>query len=85
MFSSNYAASQGAIKELKMYLNMKRSEFGDNFPQIVYVEWFVSSVLQRAIEAQGLLEAWRDPRQHAVFGAWVVAEWCGAIKPTTIR
>jgi lambda family phage portal protein len=83
MFSSNYAASQGAIKELKIYLNMRRTDYSENFNQPVYVEWFVSSVLQRAIEAQGLLEAWRDPRQHDVFGAWVMAEWCGAIKPTT--
>jgi capsid protein len=81
-FDSNYAASQGAVNEYKIYLNMKRSDYGADLPQPVYVEWLISSVLQRQITAAGFLEAWRDPLQHDIYGAWIASDWCGAIKPS---
>jgi len=35
------------------------------------------------INAPGFLEAWRDPKQYDVFGAWISVEWYGSIKPST--
>lgn len=82
-FSNNYSASQAAINEFKMFLNKERTDFGHDFCQPVYVEWLISETLLGAIEAPGLLEAWRDPSKYDVFGAWVDSDWSGAIKPST--
>jgi capsid protein len=82
-FQNNYSASQAAINEFKIYLNRVRYQFGEEFCHRVYVEWLLSEVLQGGIEANGLLEAWRDPRRADIFGAWTLAEWCGHIKPST--
>ncbi len=80
-FSSNYSASQAAINELKMYLNVVRTAFGEDFCQPIYTEWLLCEVLSQKIEAPRLLESWRDARQYDVFGAWTAADWSGHIKP----
>jgi capsid protein len=80
-FSSNYSASQAAINEFKTYLNKSRTTFGENFCEPAYQEWLVGEVLAQRIEANGLVEAWRDPLQWAVLGAWMSSDWAGNIKP----
>lgn len=82
-FSNNYSASQAAINEFKIYLNKIWSEFGEDFCMPVYTEWMISEVLLRKIDAPGLVEAWRDPEQHDVLGAWLCTDWYGSIKPST--
>jgi lambda family phage portal protein len=82
-FSNNYSASQAAINEYCMTLNMKRMEIGETFDSPIYIEWLLSEVLLGSIKAPGLLEAWRDPREYQVYGAWVASDWTGAIKPST--
>lgn len=82
-FSSNYSASQAAINEFKNYLNKIRSEFGATFCKPIYQEWLISEVLSGKITANGFLAAWRDPLQYDIYGAWVMSEWSGAIKPST--
>lgn len=82
-FSNNYSASQAAINEFKIYLNKFWAEFGDGFCAPIYEDWLISEVLNSAIRAPGLLEAWRDPSEYAKFGAWVAADWLGSIKPST--
>ena len=83
-FSNNYSASQAAISEFKMYLNKFRADFGKSFCQPVYVEWLLSETLLRRIDAPGLIEAWRNMNdQYDKFGAWITADWSGAIKPST--
>lgn len=83
-FSNNYSASQAAISEFKMYLNRVRSDFGKSFCQPVYIEWLLSEVLLRRIDAPELLEAWRNMNdKYDIFGSWLAADWTGAIKPST--
>lgn len=82
-FSNNYSASQAAINEFKMYLNMKRMDIGSTFDQPIYVEWLINQVLVQKISAPGFLQAWRDPEKWDIFGAWIAADWSGAIKPST--
>jgi len=81
-FSSNYSASQAATNEFKIYLNRIWMEFGDDMCNPVYVEWLLSETLTQKIESPGLLEAWRDPMQYDVFGAWIATDWYGSIKPS---
>lgn len=81
-FQSNYSASQAAINEFKLGLNLERTNFGSQFCRPVYVEWFVAAVLNGRIVAAGFLEAWRDPAQYDTFGAWLSADWQGQIKPS---
>lgn len=80
-FSSNYSASQAAINEFKTYLNKSRTTFGENFCEPAYQEWLVAEVLAKRIDAPGLIEAWRDPLQWDVIGAWMSSDWAGNIKP----
>ena len=82
-FSNNYSASQAAINEFKIYLNKIRTRFGEEVCQPIYTEWLLAENLLGKIESPGLLQAWRDPRQYDIFTAWVMAEWSGAIKPST--
>lgn len=81
-FSSNYAASQAAMNEFKIYLNKVRAVFGDEFCQPIYNEVVINLALLGKIDAPGFLQSWRDPRQHDIFGAWLDVEWSGAIKPS---
>ncbi|HEY3497685.1 MAG TPA: phage portal protein [Polyangiaceae bacterium] len=80
-FSSNYSASQAAINEFKIYLNLVRTDFGEQFCKPIYVEWLIASVVSGKVKAAGLLEAFRDFSKHDVWGAWVAADWSGQIKP----
>ncbi len=82
-FSNNYSASQAAINEFKIYLNMRWSIEGDTFTGPIYQEWLLSETLLGKIKAPGLLEAWRNPQLYDIFGAWVCADWYGSIKPST--
>lgn len=82
-FSNNYSASQAAINEYKMAINRVWGDFGETFCQPIYTDWLLSEVLRGRIQADGLLDAWRDPQRQDVFGAWVSADWYGSIKPST--
>lgn len=82
-FSNNYSASQAAINEFKIYLNKVWSDWGETFCQPIYVDWLLSETLRGRIQAPGLLNAWRDPQQQDVFGAWIASDWYGSIKPST--
>ena len=82
-FSNNYSASQAAINEFKIYLNMIWSHFGETFNTPIYNEWLISETLSGKIQAPGLLDSWRDPKQYDVFAAWTNVEWYGSIKPST--
>lgn len=82
-FSNNYSASQAAINEFKIYLNLIWSDFGEAFCAPIYIEWLISDVLLQKVSAPGLLDAWRDPQEYDVFGAWTSADWYGSIKPST--
>lgn len=82
-FSNNYSASQAAINEFKNYLNQVRTEIGQAFCQPIYIEWLISEALNNRIIAPRLLDAWRNPAQYHIFGAWISAEWSGAIKLST--
>jgi capsid protein len=80
-FSNNYSASQAAINEYKMELNKLRTSFGENFCAPLYEEWLLAQTLTGKIQAQGLLESWRDVKQYDRYGAWVSCDWAGQIKP----
>ena len=80
-FQNNYSASRGATNEFKMYLERLRTGFGEEFNNPIYQDWTISEVLNNNIIALGLLEAWRDQAQWDRFGAWMLADWAGAIKP----
>lgn len=82
-FSNNYSASQAAINEFKIYLNKVWSDWGETFCTPIYVEWLISEVLLQKIDAPGLLESWRNPQQYDIFGAWILVDWYGSIKPST--
>jgi capsid protein len=81
-FSSNYSASQAAINEFKMFLNVKREWWGGMFCQPIYVDWLISEVLAGRVVAPQLLDAWRDPKMFDRLAAWLSADWSGAIKPS---
>jgi len=82
-FSSNYSASQGEINEFKMYLNKVRNILGESFLQPIYVEWLLSEILRGKVLSPGFLEAWRDPQQYDIWGAWTGSNWSGVVKPST--
>jgi capsid protein len=80
-FGSNYSASQAAINEFKTYLNKVRTAWGSSFCRPIYEEWLIAEVMNRRINASGLLDAWMDPALYDIYGAWVNSEWAGNIKP----
>lgn len=82
-FSNNYSASQAAINEFKIYLNKFWVSWGEEFCTPIYNEWLINEVLTGKIQAPGFLDAWRNPLMYDVFGAWVLTEWYGTIKPST--
>lgn len=82
-FSNNYSASQAAINEFKMYLNLIRSYFASQYCVPRYHEWLYNELLTGRVEAAGLLENWNDPSQYQLVGAWRCSDWTGAIKPST--
>jgi len=81
-FSSNYSASQAANNEFKSYLDRTRDGFGASFCQPIYIDFLTSEVSRQKISAPGLVESLSDPNQYDILGAWVNAEWSGAIKPS---
>lgn len=82
-FTNNYSASQAAINEFKIYLNMRWSDWGETFCTPIFTEVLISDVLLGKVEAAGLLEAWTDPAKWDIFGAWTSVAWYGSIKPST--
>lgn len=82
-FQKSYTAARGAVVEFKMFLDRKRASMGEGFKDPIYQEFVLSETLQGSITSPGLLEAWRDPQQWDKFGAWMLADWSGAIKPNT--
>lgn len=81
-FNNNYSASQAAINEFKMFLNVAREWWGGMFCQPIYIDWLISEVLAGRVVAPQLLDAWRDPALFDRLAAWVSADWSGAIKPS---
>lgn len=81
-FRNNYSASQAALNEFKIFLNNARAAWGAEFCQSIYTDWLLSETLTGRIQADRLLESWRDPSQYDRFAAWVSADWTGAIKPS---
>lgn len=91
-FSSNYSASKAAIQEFDMYLQKVRTNFGDAFCQPIYLEWLVCLLTTKRISdprprsgdtaIPGILTSWRDLTQRDVFGAWVMSDWSGQVKPS---
>lgn len=82
-FSNNYSASQAAINEFKIYLNWFWPWFGDQWCGPIFNEWLISEALTRRTNMPGFLEAWRDPSAFDVYGAWLLVDWYGSIKPST--
>lgn len=82
-FQNNYSASQAALNEFKIYLNPVRQWFGAQFLDPIYQEFLVGQVLTGRIQAPGLLESYNRRAAFETWGAWVQAEWCGQIKPST--
>lgn len=80
-FQNNYSASRGAVNEFKMYLERARTGFGEEFCDPIYQDWLISETMNASITSPGLLEAWRAPAMWDKFGAWMLADWSGAIKP----
>lgn len=80
-FSSNYAASKQANAEFSMFLDMQRTNITKQNDHPFYAEWLYIEVVKGNIEAQGLLEAWRDPNKYATKQAWCSSDWSGSIKP----
>ena len=83
-FNSNYSASQAATNEFKMFLNRVRFGLSDEFLNFIWEEWLlVESLDGRLDRGQEILIAWRERRRNYNFRAWVMADWAGAIKPST--
>lgn len=82
-FTNNYSASQAALNEFKAYLDLRWASWGETFCSPFYVDWLLSETLLGKNPERGILDAWRDPMQYDVFGAWIAADWYGSIKPTT--
>jgi len=80
-FQNNYSASRGAVNEFKMYLERIRTGFGEEFNDPIYQEFLVSETLNGSVDMPGFLDARRNPRLWYIYGAWVSADWSGAIKP----
>lgn len=80
-FQNNYSASRGAVNEFKMYLERIRTGFGEEFNDPIYQEYLVSETLNGSVDMPGFLDARRNPSLWYIYGAWVSADWSGAIKP----
>lgn len=80
-FQNNYSASRGAVNEFKIYLDRIRTGFGEEFNDPIYQEFLVSETLIGTTDTPGFLDARGNPSLWYVYGAWVSADWSGAIKP----
>ena len=65
-----------------MFITRDRRLFGIAFLQPIYCEWLIGEVLTDRIQADGFLEAWRNPKLYVEFGAWLRATWSGPVKPS---
>jgi capsid protein len=82
-FSSNYSASQAAINEVKMTINLKWGDFGETFCSPVLQDFMLAETLYGGLPDLGILEAWRQPGRYELYAAWTNTEWYGALKPST--
>lgn len=83
-FDKNYSASQAALNEFKMYLDVsRRTNLSVPFARPIYQDWLISEVQRGKIRAPGLIESVADPAKFDILGAWTNADWIGAVKPVT--
>lgn len=82
-YSSNYAASQMATNEFRMFLNKERTRIGGELCKPIYAEWFMSGVLTGRVKAKGFLQSLNVVvNNYAVRPSWLASDWSGAIKPS---
>ena len=79
-YSSNYSASVAEINEFTLFLDKEREDFSSQSNKKYYREWLLNMVMTGLIEAPGLLEAYRDPAQFLISGAWFSNSWTGIVK-----
>ncbi len=82
-FNSNYSASQAALNEFRIYLELRRVDFGEQSLSHVYSDWLLSEVLRGRVDAASLPAAAANLERFDIAAAWTCADWTGAIKPTT--
>ncbi len=82
-FNKNYSASQAAINEFEMYLGKERTNFGADYCDMLYQDWFLSMVLMNRIEAGSYLADMMDPVRWEYARAWTLSDWAGHVKPAT--
>lgn len=81
-FNANYSASQAAINEFKLLLDLERTDFGSDVCQVIFEDWILSEGILGLPEARQPLDAWRDGDRMRL-GAWLNADWAGQVKPST--
>ena len=79
-FGSNYAASKQATAEFNMFLDSERAATTVTNDQPLYKEWLYVEAVKGNIKAPGMVEAWNDPNQYALVGAWTQSDWSGSVK-----
>jgi lambda family phage portal protein len=82
-FNSNYSASQAALNEFTMYMQVVRPQIARGFTQPIYEDWLVASVRSGTISAPGFAESVGRLSEFATYSAWTSAIWIGAVKPVT--
>jgi len=80
-YSSNFSASQAALREFNMFLERERDRFSLQFCQPISDDWFISMVLLGRIVATGFLDAYYSGDYETV-KAWTAIDWIGSIKPS---
>ncbi len=82
-FGNNYSASQAAINEFRMYLNLIWGSFGESFCTPIYIDHMIAETLIGKNTETGVLDSWRRySTEYDRFGAWTAVEWYGNIKPS---
>jgi len=76
-FQSNFSASRQADNEFRNYLKVAVQQNGKDFYQPIYETHTLQSVRLGRFNANGLLEAWRDPAQRNIYLGWINSEWTG--------
>lgn len=82
LFQNSFSAARQANNEFDVYLKDRFKQFGIEFYQPVYEEWILQQALIGDIEAQSLLDAWRNPKKWREYGAWINADWTGLSRPS---
>lgn len=80
LFQSNFSASRQANNEFENYLSKRCWKFGLEFYQPAYELHTLLSALNGRIQAPGLLEAWRNPKERNIYNAWMYSEWKGLVR-----